>query len=404
MAVFTKMYPNAKDIELIGEYLRIYKETMKKIILLSFALLLCFGCRNNKTTNLENKVPEKNSKSIEYGINRNIITFRIANNLIEEKRKWPTRPNPVRNDLMASFSEFKNHKVLDLISKLSGDNGIVIYLLHQKEFPEFGDKYNISNINKEYELDDTSANGLDPKWNLLYTALHNFYVEANVELFIQEHLYYYEGAISEISEIAEKFDLVGKMEEYTNQSNDRYIISPEPLFITGGWRGIGPTINTEKKSIAYQFISPSDKIDLTHFSTDSIKQYGYNDKEFIRNLCVHEFGHPFVNYSFYNKKISNYIQNHESTLTNEMKETMLQEGIGNLTGYLVEHVVRLLEIRIAAIYFSTKDAQKIRDKNKGFVFLSKMESELIDNFEKNRDKYPTYADFIPELIKVIAYK
>ncbi len=374
---------------------------MRKIIFLSFVLISFFGCGNNTPKNIEKIVPKTELKSIEYIINRNIITFRIAHNLIEDNRKWPTRPNPVRDDLLSAFSKFQNHEVLDLIKESGGDDAISLYLLHKKEFQEFGDKYKISETNKKYELNDTTSIGLDPQWNALYTSLYNFYLDANVELFIKEHLYYYEGAIQEISKIAKEIDLVGKMEGYTNQINHRYIISPEPLFITGGWRGIGPNIKTDEISIAYQFISPSDKIDLTNFSTDSIKQFGYNDKEFIRNLCVHEFGHSFVNTSFYNQEISDYIQIHESLLTKEIEETMQQEGMGSLTGYLVEHVVRLLEIRIASIYFSNEDAQKIRDENKGFIYLSKMENELVENFEKSRDKYPTYADFIPELIKVV---
>lgn len=374
---------------------------MRKISFLLFVIFSFIACRNNKPNNVEKTAPKTELKSIEYEINRNIITFRIAHNLIKENRQWATRPNPVRDDLLSAFSEFKNHEVLDLIKKSGGDDAISLYLLHKKEFPEFGDKYIISKKNKEYELNDPTQTGLDPKWNLLYKSLKDFYINANVELFIKEHLYYYDGAIQEISKIAKELDLVGKMEEYTNQINERYVISPEPLFITGGWRGIGPSISTDEISIAYQFISPSDKIDLTNFSTDSLKQFGYNDKEFIRNLCVHEFGHSFVNASFYNQEISNYIQIHESLLTKEIVETMQQEGMGNLTGYLVEHVVRLLEIRISSIYFSNEAAQKVRDENKGFVFLSKMEKELIEIFEKNRDKYPTYADFIPELIKVV---
>ncbi|CAM4253959.1 DUF4932 domain-containing protein [Zobellia nedashkovskayae] len=369
------------------------------LYLLVFAAFV--ACRNNKPKIIEKTAPKTESKSIEYETNRNIITFRIAYNLIKENRQWATRPNPVRDNLLSSFEEFENHEVLDLIKQYGGDNAISLYLLHKKEFPEFGDKYTISKKNKEYELNDSTQTGLNPKWNLLYKSLHDFYLKANVDEFIEEHLYYYEGAIQEISTIARDFDLVGKMEEYTNQINDRYVISPEPLFITGGWRGIGPSIKTDEISIAYQFISPSDRIDLTDFSRDSVKQFGYNDKDFIRNLCVHEFGHSFVNASFYNQEISEFIQNHEFLITEEIKETMQREGIGNLTGYLVEHVVRLLEIRIASIYFGNENAQKIRDENKGFIYLEKMENELIERFEKNRDKYPTYADFIPELIKVV---
>ena len=374
---------------------------MRKITIFLFVIFSFIACKNNESKNIEKIIPKTELKSIEYEINRNIITFRIAHNLIKENRQWTTRPNPVRYDLLQVFEEFENHEVLNLIKQCGGDDAISLYLLHKKEFPEFGDKYTISKKNKEYELNDSTHTGLDPKWDLLYKSLHDFYLNANVEPFIEEHLYYYEGAIQEISKIAMDIDLVGKMEEYTNQINDRYVISPEPLFITGGWRGIGPSIKTDDISIAYQLISPSDKIDLTNFSTDSVKQFGYKDKEFIRNLCVHEFGHSFVNASFYNQEISDYIQFHEAQLTKEIKETMQQEGMGSLTGYLVEHVVRLLEIRIASIYFGNENAQKIRSENKGFVFLAEMENKLIDEFEKNREKYPTYADFIPELIKVV---
>ncbi|MEJ4090026.1 DUF4932 domain-containing protein [Galbibacter orientalis] len=376
------------------------KKSMRKITFYLFLFVSFVSCRDNKTKIIEKVAPTTELKSIEYEINRNIITFRIAHNLIKENRKWVTRPNPVRDDLLSSFEQFENHEVLDLIKQCGGDDAISLYLLHKKEFPEFGDKYTISKKNKEYELNDSTQTGLDPKWNLLYQSLHDFYIIANVDAFIEKHLYYYEGAIQEISKIAKDIDLVGKMEEYTNQINDRYVISPEPLFITGDSRGIGPSVNADEISMAYQFISPSDNIDLTNFSTDSIKQFGYDDKDFITNLCVHEFGHSFVNSSFYNQEISDYIQNHESLLTEEIKETMQREGIGSLTGYLVEHVVRLLEIRIASIYFGNENAKKIRDENKGFIYLEKMENELIEQFENNRDKYPTYADFIPELIKI----
>ena len=374
---------------------------MKKIAFFLLVLASIVACKNRIAKTNEPKASKTESKSIEYEINRNIITFRIAYNLIKENRQWPTRPNPVRDDLLGAFSEFENHEVLKLIKETGGDDAISLFLLHKKEFPAFGNKFAVSKKNKEYELNDSTEIGLDPKWNLLYKSLYDFYLNANVEAFIQEHEYYYEGAIKEISEIAHDIDFVGKMEEYTNQINDRYVISPEPLFITGGWRGIGPNVKTDEISIAYQFISPSDKIDLSSFATDSINQFGYRDKEFIRNLCVHEFGHSFVNPSFYNQEISDYIKVHESQLSKELEETIQQEGIGSFTVYLIEHVVRLLEIRIASIYFGNEEAQKIRDENVGFVFLAEMEKVLIEKFEKRKDHNSTYADFIPELLKVL---
>ena len=176
----------------------------------------------------------------------------------------------------------------------------------------------------------------------------------------------------------------------------------EPLFKTGGWRGIGLLVRTDSVSYAYQFISPSPKFDLSEQNDRSSPIFGYNDDEYIKNMCVHEFAHAFVNPTFYQQEVKGFINEYDSLFTDEIKETLEGSGIGSFYVYVLEHVVILLQIRLAEHYLEGEEAQRLRDMNRRFIYLPAMEKKITEDFESNRTLYPMFADFIPILFKVIA--
>lgn len=375
---------------------------MKKQILLTLLISTIFSCISKGQ--IPNVIIENDSKTktIQYKINRNEITFRIILNLLERELKYKPRPNPVRSNLKNYFSNNNDHSVFKLARRITYDDQISGYLLHKQEFPEYGDKYDFSPTLKQMEI--FGLVGIEPTLDSLYKELYSFYKEAKVEKFIEDNLIYYNGAINEIRKIAKQYNIINQLEEYTNQSNAGYVISPEPLFLTGSTRGIGPSVNTDHGVYAFQFVSPSKNIDLSNSTLDRMTEFGYNDKEYIRQLCTHEFAHTFINPSFFNQEIVEFINSSDSLFTNEIKKKLRGSGVGNFFAYMIEHVVRLLEIRIAEIYVSAEEAESIRHKNKNFIYLAAMEKNLIENFEENREKYPKYSDFIFELLKVIEYQ
>ena len=159
------------------------------------------------------------TKKIEYVVNRNEVTFRIAYNLVDRELRFPPRPNPIRDTLEAYFSDYKNHKIVLTLSDadIGYDDVLTQYLLHKKEFPDFGQKYDDSKTIKEMELDGYM--GIDTLYSRIYDELHDFYQTANVEKFISDMEFYYTGAMKEIMEIADQYDVVQQMEDYCKMEN-----------------------------------------------------------------------------------------------------------------------------------------------------------------------------------------
>ncbi len=71
---------------------------------------------------------------------------------------------------------------------------------------------------------------------------------------------------------------------------------------------------------------------------------------------------------------------------------------------VTEHIVRLGEIRIALAMNDTLTANQIRTENieqNKFIYLPYLEDKIVE-YENNRDKYPSFADFFPELINTFS--
>jgi hypothetical protein len=280
------------------------------------------------------------------------------------------------------------------------DDAFTQYLIHQKEFPDFGNHYDHSKIIKEMVLDGYA--GIDTLYQRIYEELYDFYKEADVEKFITDMDFYYSGAIEEIKEVARQYDVVQQMEEYCRMENHRYIVSPEPLFLTGGSRGIGPYVETESGKICYQFISPSHNIDLSKVDYSQPSAiYGYADKNYIRPILVHEFGHSFIQLDKENEFINKFLNEKNSLFTEDVKAALENMGIGEFHTYMIEHIVRLLEIRIAELYIDKEEANRLREVNTAFIWLPEMEVLIKENYESNPGKYKTLAEFIPELLSVV---
>ncbi len=345
---------------------------------------------------------DKKDKKIEYLINRNEITFRIAYNLVDRELRWPPRPNAVRDTLDSYFSNYKNDKVVLTLSKadIGYDDVLSQYLLYQKEFPDYGNKYDDSKIIEAMELD--GYKGIDTLYSMIYEELYDFYQNANIEEFISDMDFYYSGAIKEINTIASQYDVIQQMEDYCRMENYRYVVSPEPLFLTGGHRGIGPSVMTESGKICYQFISPSGEIDLSKVDyNEPSPAFGYADMSYIRTILVHEFGHSFVELDLGIDANSKFINSKNALFTSEVQQTLENTGIGDFHTYIIEHLVRLLEIRIADKFISEVEANTLREINTDFIWLPQMEELIIKKYESKPKDYKNFAEFIPELLTVV---
>jgi len=66
-----------------------------------------------------------------------------------------------------------------------------------------------------------------------------------------------------------------------------------------------------------------------------------------------------------------------------------------------EHIVRAVVARINYIHSGSENYENIitYEKDRGFLYIDELTKKL-EEYEKNRDKYKSFKDFYPELVKV----
>jgi hypothetical protein len=132
--------------------------------------------------------------------------------------------------------------------------------------------------------------------------------------------------------------------------------------------------------------------DYTHF--------GFDNPAIIRRLCVHEIGHSFINPHL--EKYKQEIENYRSLFTPALAALMGQQGITSWYICVIENLVRAGEIRIAEQMKDIAQANWLRHlyvHDQNCIFIPALEEKMI-LYEKNRRKYPTFENFIPELLTV----
>lgn len=381
---------------------------MQKLLTLGiFTLFL--SCQTEK------KQPDKFSADF----NKNIETYFLAEILSIDHRKtnkqWEgfklktcKEYQPIVAKALTDFRNLTQSKIAIETAKLNdtlgsfgyGNDVMMRILLEQPEFDllqkPLGFKFSQTHLknDKKTALEKLISNYLQ--------VLYNFYQTENINDFYIKNANFYSGAINEVQTHIPK-GFTEAMEEYYGDSREKYVALVSPMMIwpieDNEGRGIGTTVEKDNKKIVYEIMSP-----YVQVSVDSTKKnydhFGFDYQPRARTLTIHEFGHSFVNSEL--EPFQKQIENSSNLFTDRLKKIMETKGIQNWNVYVVESFVRLGEIRIAEIQNDEERADYLRNYHinlEHFIFLPQLEKKVIE-FENNREKYPMWKDFIPELIGV----
>lgn len=309
---------------------------------------------------------------------------------------------------LAHFEKWKDSSVILEISKilkqlrdLQFDNQPqLIFLLYRNQFPETGYRWTIP---KEFL---TSAERTFPGSTKLFfeltDSLKSFYRQANVHEFINNNISFYKGALTE----AKKYINVKRipyMEKWYGEKFDSYQICLMPgMPISPGednYRAFGPTLKNGKRKIATMVFSTSVQLPLMS-SLKHYEKFGFDNRNVIRLLTTHEFGHSFVNP--YIENIASEIIRDTSLFTASLRKSLERSYISNWKECVTEHIVRLGEIRIAKLMGDTLEENRLREYHTklGFILLPLLEKK-IKEYETNRLKFLTFARYLPNLYQTL---
>ena len=229
-----------------------------------------------------------------------------------------------------------------------------------------------------------------------------FYIKSNVEKFLNNNKSFYEGALKEVAKDI-KGESFAAMERYYGESFAAYKIYIMPTMpISYGddnYRAFGPTMNWPEGRVSAMVMSGSRPVNRRN-ALRQYNEYGFNNPEVTKFLTVHEMGHSFVNpnVKMYEKKIQEY----SNLFTDKLKVALENSYVGSWYTCVIEHLVRLGEIRTRIAIGDFAGADRIRNihtKKFHFILLPYLESK-ITQYEQNRPIYPDFRSFLPSLFSI----
>ena len=218
------------------------------------------------------------------------------------------------------------------------------------------------------------------------SELRDFATETDFMTFYRANRGSLQHMVQRVSEKTRKTDYVTVLEDYYGTEQHGYHVVLAPLF-----RGsYGPRLRRpDGTHNIYSIIEPTGLKDgVPLFSTG----------ENLRYLVWHEFGHSFVNplATEHITEIEKY-----SSLFKPLADRMKKQAYGTWKICVNEHIVRAVHVRLTRRKVGKAAAESMlqREKARGFAYVPAL-CERLEEYEANRDKYPTFKSFYPRLINV----
>lgn len=309
------------------------------------------------------------------------IVFRLAG-----KKEYIDRSFKLYTDRVDKhFERYKNHELITFTKSIMYDCGIGY------------DAVIVMGLSLDNKLNLVNEGTLDDRWKKEHRykfvkLLKKFYKDSRFDEFYKSNKDLYEESAKRFLPIYEAIDLNWYTKFYGTKPTGEFIIING--LGTGGC-SYGPSFEDKKgKKSVYAIVGT--------WSVDgSLGVPLYNCDQFLPVL-LHEFNHSFVNYLTDNNR--ELFRSSGEQLFSLVEEPMRAQAYGSWTTVLNEALVRAAVIK----YMKDHDygdyaiERAIRyEINKGFTWIKELISEL-DNYDKQRDIYPTLGDYIPKIAE--AYK
>ena len=291
------------------------------------------------------------------------------------------------NDVEKRFGEFRAHPAVKLAQKLREEHGVsydacMSMAVHMIDAEKCEEKVPF----------DPRPENLDARWSVndareFLAATRQFVKDTNFNEFITAHHSLYETAQSRMEDCLKKNAHMEWFDEYFGSR-------PEASFtltlgMLNGGNNYGPRCRTaDGKEELYCVLGVwmTDDKGLPVFDSSVVW------------VVVHEFCHSYVNplTSKYKTEIDKYAK-----LFGPISERMKSQAYPVWETCVNEHIVRSLTTRYAYLKENKEAGDKSlqRERKSGFFYVPAL-CEQLKYYENNRDKYKTFAEFYPELIKV----
>jgi hypothetical protein len=289
---------------------------------------------------------------------------------------------PYKDDVIKYFSPYKNRSAVKLFEEMSADgfsyDAPPTVMLYLSEPPALDLQQPFTDYLKQRA-------GGEKKLDQLISSLRDFANETEFMAFFKANKKIYQQVVSSVQGKIGSIDYVQTLQDYYGMKQNSFNIILAPLFVGG----FGPRIER-----------PDGTYDIYNICGPLEAKKGlpiFGSTESLRHIAWHEFSHSFVNPT--TEKFSKEVANYQS-LYEPISERMKQQAYPDWQTCVNEHIVRAVTTRLAyrEISKDAGDRALQNEKGRGFAYAEPLCKKL-EQYENQRDKYPTFVDFYSELIK-----
>ncbi|WP_461117107.1 DUF4932 domain-containing protein [Spirosoma jeollabukense] len=287
-----------------------------------------------------------------------------------------------------AFQSYADHPAIRATKALADKVGTGVYLLglYARPLPATGWQTPVSPL--LLAAIHPNADSAQVVLTGYMTQVAQFYHDVDMAAFLTQQADVYQKAIDQVSQNQPSARFIPTLEAYYGSRKQAYTIVVMPFFITQ-W-GMGWQTGAGQEARLFNISAPYRD---QHVLGQRVVDPGFNDREAVRTLCVHEFGHSFVNPYTMQPELAERINQYKDLF----KPVPNQAQYTDWLTVFNELTVRAGEIRIALKMGLPKESQRLRDLYKDWPYLDHFSAQLA-YYEKNRARYPAFTDFLPELI------
>ena len=337
------------------------------------------------------------NRKIDVSVNTNIevinaLTIPLYPEMLQDSLKDPwmyenTQLMRLANNYFKPFQKDSAvQKSQSLIEKLG--TGIYLLGLYYEDLPKVKQKFEIPEIiwSEVSKNKDTALFII----NDFFVAAANFYKLTNFKKFQTKYKLVYTKSLQQISQNLPDKSFIPLLEKYYGDQKNNYNIIIMPFFKSEWGMGWETSTTDDKKNI-YNITSPFNK---QLVAGNKIREVGFDNAEKISNLCIHEFGHSFVNTLTATEPYLTEIKKYDDLYTpiESAKQYPDWQTLFN------EYIVRAGEIIVMRQLGNNVFADKTKEKYKDWIYLDFFITQMT-GYTKDRAQYKSFQDFLPALIQ-----
>ena len=285
-------------------------------------------------------------------------------------------------DVDAWFAPFRNHAAVTRFAELArhgytfdGPAGTMVCLSAPPELKQEG---------SDEECNAARAGGAASLAAWL-EQLRDFYRVSDFDAFFRAHAGFY-AMMEEATRKNLVRDYAADLESYYGIRQASYTIVPAPLLVGNFGRRHQ---RADGRSDVYGILGVTG-------NAYGVPQFG--TVETLRELVWHEFGHSFVNPEV--NRLGAGLEKSQKLLA-PIAAKMRQMAYSDWRTVVIEHVDRAVTVRLAFRELGEAAGQRVLDREKAssFAYVEAL-AERLQEYEQNRDRYPTFGAFAPRLLAV----